>query len=66
MQRAKGLAAPWLSPQEALTREPHLSGRVVAGLLIDGDHQVDPRALGAALRTAIAALGGRLVTGYRV
>ena len=49
-----------------LAREPHLSGRVVAGLLIDGDHQVDPRALGAALRTAIAALGGRLVTGCRV
>ncbi len=66
MQRAKGLAASWLSPQEALAREPHLSGRIVAGLLIDGDHQVDPRALGAALRTAIAALGGRVVTGCRV
>ena len=66
MQRAKGLAASWLSPPEALAREPHLSGRIVAGLLIDGDHQVDPRALGAALRTAIAALGGQVVTGYRV
>ena len=66
MQRAKGLAASWLSPPGALAREPHLSGRIVAGLLIDGDHQVDPRALGAALRTAIAALGGQVVTGYRV
>ena len=66
MQRAKDLAATWLSTAEVLAREPHLSGRVVAGLLIDGDHQVDPRALGAALRTAIAGLGGRLVTGCRV
>ena len=66
MQRTKGLAAAWLSSREALAREPHLSGRVVAGLLIEGDHQIDPRPLAAALRTAIAALGGRLVTGCRV
>jgi glycine oxidase len=66
MQSAKGLSAPWLSSREVLAREGHLSGRVVAGLLIEDDHQVDPRALGAALRTAIATLGGRLVTGCRV
>jgi glycine oxidase len=65
MQRAKGLAASWLSARDTLAREPHLSGRVVSGLLIDGDHQVDPRALAAALRTAIAALGGQVVTGCR-
>lgn len=66
MQRAKGLAASWLSSHDTLVREPHISGRVVAGLLIDGDHQVDPRALAASLRTAIAALGGRIVTTCRV
>ena len=66
MQRAKGLVAPWLSSPEVRAREPHLSGRVVAGLQVDGDHQVDPRALSAALRTAIARLGGRLVTGCQV
>ena len=66
MQRAKGLAARWLTSEEALAREPHLSGRVVAGLLIEGDHQVDPRALSAALGAAIGTLGGRLATGCQV
>jgi glycine oxidase len=66
MQRAKGLAARWLTSQDVLAREPHVSGRVVAGLLIDEDHQVDPRALSAALGAAIGALGGRLMTGHRV
>jgi glycine oxidase len=66
LQRAKGLAASWLSARDTLAREPHLSGRVVSGLLIDEDHQVDPRALAAALRTAIAALGGQVAMGCRV
>jgi glycine oxidase len=66
MQRAKGLAASWLSFHDTLVREPHVSARVVAGLLIDGDHQVDPRALAASLRTAIVALDGRIVTTCRV
>jgi glycine oxidase len=65
MQRAKGLGAVRLSSPEVLAREPHVSGRVVAGLLIGGDHQVDPRALSTALESAIAALGGRLATGFR-
>lgn len=64
-QRAKGLAARPLSPEEVLAREPHLSGRIVAGLLAEGDHQVDPRALAAALRTALARLGGRVAIGCR-
>jgi glycine oxidase len=66
MQRAKGLAARWLTSPEVLAREPHVSGRVVAGLLIEGDHQVDPRALSAALEAGIGALGGRLATGCQV
>jgi glycine oxidase len=66
MQRAKGLPARRLSAAEALTREPHLSGRIVAGLLAEGDHQIDPRALAGALRSAIARLGGQVVAGCRV
>jgi glycine oxidase len=66
MQRAKGLPARRLSAAEALAREPHLSGRIVAGLLAEGDHQIDPRALAGALRAAIARLGGQVVAGCRV
>jgi glycine oxidase len=66
MQKAKGLPARWLAVPEVLAREPHVSGRVVAGLLIEGDHQVDPRALSAALGAAIGALGGQLVTECQV
>ncbi len=65
MQRAKGLAARRLTVEEALAREPHLSGRIVAALLAEGDHQVDPRALARALGTAVAALGGRVAVGCR-
>ena len=66
MQRAKGLSAERLSSREALAREPHLSGRIVAGLLIVDDHQVDPRSMATALGEAIVALGGRLGPGCRV
>jgi len=38
--------------------EPHLSPRVVAGLRIEGDRQVDPRALVHVLQRAIRELGG--------
>jgi glycine oxidase len=66
MQRAKGLDAYRLSADQVLEREPHLSGRIVAGLVAEGDHQVDPRALASALRAAIARLGGTVGTGCRV
>jgi glycine oxidase len=66
MQRAKGLPARRLSAVEALAREPHLSGRIVAGLLAEGDHQIDPRALTRALGAALARLGGHVVAGCRV
>lgn len=66
LQRAKGLGTRPLGPDEILAREPHLSGRVVEGLLIEGDHQVDPRALARALRRAVERLGGRVATGHRV
>jgi glycine oxidase len=63
MQRAKGLEARRLTPAEVLAREPHVSGRLVAGLLAEGDHQVDPRALSRALGTALLRLGGRVAVG---
>jgi glycine oxidase len=66
MQGAKGLPARRLSVAEALAREPHLSGRIVAGLLAEGDHQIDPRRLAGTLRSSIARLGGRVVVGCRV
>ena len=65
MQRAKGLPARRLMPAEVLSREPHLSGRIVAGLLAPDDHQVDPRALAHALATALTRLGGRVAVGCR-
>jgi glycine oxidase len=65
MQRSKGLAARRLSPEAVLAREPHLSGRIVGGLLAEEDHQVDPRALSAALGTALTRLAGRVATGCR-
>ena len=65
MQRTKGLAARRLTPAEVLSLEPHLSGRIVVGLLAPGDHQVDPRALARALVAALSRLGGRAVSGYR-
>ena len=66
MQRAKGLVARQLTIEETLGREPHLSGRIVAGLLAPDDYQVDPRALSAALVAAIGRLGGRVLAGSRV
>ena len=65
MQRAKGLAARRLTVEEAQAREPHLSGRIVAALLAEGDHQVDPRALVRALGTALTTLGGHVAVGCR-
>lgn len=61
--RLKSLSASRLEAQEVLEREPHLSGRVVGGLRVDGDRQVDPRALSRCLRGAIERLGGSLRTG---
>lgn len=62
----KGLSARRLAPAEVLEREPHLSGRVVAGLLAEHDLQVDPRELCAALARAIARRGGAVRGGSEV
>ena len=64
--RGKGLEAERLSAAQVLEREPHLSPRVTGGLLVAGDHQVDPRALVRSLAAAILALGGRIESGSTV
>jgi len=64
--RGKGLEAERLGAAQVLEREPHLSPRVTGGLLVAGDHQVDPRALVRSLAAAIQALGGRIESGSTV
>jgi glycine oxidase len=66
IQRVKGLEARPLGPDDVQAREPHLSSRVVAGLLVAGDHQIDPRALAGALAAAVERLGGQVAQGHRV
>ena len=56
-QRELGLAADRLTPRECRRREPSLSTRIRGGLVVPGDHSVDPRALHAALVAAAAAAG---------
>jgi glycine oxidase len=65
-QERYGVAGQWLSADEALEREPHLSPRLTGALLLPDDHQVNPQATLMALERAVAALGGRIVTGATV
>jgi glycine oxidase len=65
-QRSLGLEAEWLSARDCRRIEPGLSTKVVGGILAPGDHQVSPRALAAALRTAFERFGGSLRTHARV
>jgi glycine oxidase len=55
-----------LDPGRITALEPHLSPRVLGGLRVPGDHQVDPRALLRVLQRAVRALGGRLLCPARV
>jgi len=64
--RGKDLEAQRLGAAQVLELEPHLSPRVTGGLLVRGDHQVDPRALARSLVAAIHALGGHVVSGSTV
>lgn len=60
-QHELGLAAERLTPRETRRREPALSPRVRGGLLVEGDHSVDGRAVHAALLAAAATAGVELV-----
>jgi len=66
IQRAAGLRAEPLSAEVMREREPYLSPRQQGGLWLADDHQVDPRRLHAALRTAVVKLGGTVLDDARV
>ncbi|MEE1928739.1 glycine oxidase ThiO [Streptomyces sp. TRM 70351] len=57
LQQRCGLTSQWLTGRECRRLEPMLAPGVRGGLRVDGDHQVDPRRLAAALLTACAAAG---------
>lgn len=57
LQQRCGLEAQWLSGRECRRLEPMLAPGVRGGLRVDGDHQIDPRLLAAALVTAAERAG---------
>ncbi|MFJ8075895.1 glycine oxidase ThiO [Streptomyces sp. NPDC096176] len=57
LQRRSGLASEWLTGRECRRLEPMLAPGVRGGLRVDGDHQVDPRRLAAALVVACERAG---------
>ncbi len=58
VHRDLGLPSRRLDADEVAAREPRASGRAIAGLLLEGEGHVDPRALVTALAAGTAALGG--------
>ncbi|WP_406072846.1 glycine oxidase ThiO [Micromonospora sp. NBC_01638] len=60
-QQGLGLPVTPLRPSELRDREPALAPRVRGGALAPTDHQVDPRLLVPALRTAAQRAGAMLV-----
>jgi glycine oxidase len=56
-QRSLGLDAVRLSARETRTLEPALSPRISGGIAVEGDHQVDNRALAEALHVACRRSG---------
>ncbi|QLH21208.1 glycine oxidase ThiO [Streptomyces sp. Rer75] len=56
-QQRLGLDAQWLTGRECRRLEPMLAPGVRGGLRVDGDHQVDPRRLAAALLAACERAG---------
>ncbi|MGW2421667.1 glycine oxidase ThiO [Streptomyces sp. NPDC001709] len=57
LQRRCGLESEWLSGRECRRLEPMLAPGVRGGLRVDGDHQIDPRRLAAALVAACERAG---------
>ncbi|MDH6627105.1 glycine oxidase [Streptomyces sp. LBL] len=57
LQRQSGLDSEWLSGRECRRLEPMLAPGVRGGLRVDGDHQIDPRRLVAALVVACERAG---------
>lgn len=63
---AQGAGVERLSGAALAVLEPGLTGRVVSGLRLPDEGQIDPRRLAAALVLAIEALGGRVLAGTEV
>ncbi|GAA4923126.1 glycine oxidase ThiO [Streptomyces coeruleoprunus] len=61
LQRRCGLESEWLTGRECRRLEPLLAPGVRGGLRVDGDHQVDPRRLAAALVVACERAGVTLL-----
>ncbi|MEU7084466.1 glycine oxidase ThiO [Streptomyces achromogenes] len=57
LQQRHGLESEWLSGRECRRLEPMLAPGVRGGLRVDGDHQIDPRRLAAALVVACERSG---------
>ncbi|MBC7274647.1 MAG: glycine oxidase ThiO [Streptomyces sp.] len=57
LQRQSGLESTWLSGRDCRRLEPMLAPGVRGGLRVDGDHQIDPRRLAAALLAACGRAG---------
>ncbi|MFD4757602.1 glycine oxidase ThiO [Streptomyces sp. NPDC058439] len=57
LQQRSGLESEWLTGRECRRLEPMLAPGVRGGLRVDGDHQIDPRRLAAALLTACERAG---------
>ncbi|MFI1399089.1 glycine oxidase ThiO [Streptomyces sp. NPDC020681] len=64
LQRQSGLESEWLTGRDCRRLEPMLAPGVRGGLRVDGDHQVDPRRLAAALVTACERAGVVLHRGW--
>ena len=65
-QQAQGAPVDWLTGEAAREREPLLSPRIPGAVWSPDDHQVDNRALAAALAAAVRAAGGEIRTGVAV
>ena len=66
LQRSLGLEAEWLGPRRCRALEPGLTPSFHGGVFAPGEAAIDPRALAAALATALRAAGGELRTGCEV
>lgn len=65
-QREQGVPVEWLATADALDREPFLSPRLAGAIWSPEDHQVDNRALHAALREAALRAGVTMRDGEAV
>jgi glycine oxidase len=57
LQNSLGLPTEWMSAAEVRRREPHLAAAIAGAIWSPQDHQVENRALAAALRMAVLAAG---------